>query len=99
MLIRSSIDIKLWLLIIPALFMSVCGGCTYLDRVKELNSTPAIMVIPAEKVQQINTLELKKAPEEEPVKPEIAEPEKAEYTLSLEECRALTLENNLDLKA
>ncbi len=99
MLIRSLIENKLWLLIVPTIFMLVCGGCTYVDKVKELNSTPAIMVIPAEKVQQIDMIELKKAANEEPAKPEIVEPAKAEYTLSLEECRALTLQNNLDLKA
>jgi regulator of replication initiation timing len=99
MLIRSLIDKKLWLLIVPAASMFMFGGCTYVDRFKEINSTPAIMVIPAEKVQQIDMIELKKASDEESVKPETVEPEKAEYTLSIEECRALTLENNLDLKA
>jgi outer membrane protein len=99
MLIRSLIDKKVLLIIMPAVCMLICGGCTYVDKVKNINATPAIMTIPAEKVQQIDMIELKKAPESEPVKPEIAEPEKAEYTLSLEECRALTLENNLDLRA
>ncbi|MBN1904196.1 MAG: TolC family protein [Deltaproteobacteria bacterium] len=87
---------------LPAIFIScilLFNGCTYVDKFKEINSTPAIMVIPAEKVQQIDMIELKKAPDEAIVKPETVEPEKAEYTLSLEECRALTLENNLDLKA
>jgi outer membrane protein len=98
MLIRSLIDKKVLLIIIPAVCMLICGGCTYVDKVKNINATPAIMSIPAEKVQQIDMIELKKAPEEEPVKSEIIEPEKAEYTLSLEECRALTLQNNLDLR-
>jgi outer membrane protein len=98
MLIRSLIDKKFWFLIVPVASMFMFGGCTYVDKVKNINSTPAIMEIPAEKVQQIDMMELKKVPEDEPVKPEIAEPEKAEYTLSLAECRALTLENNLDLR-
>ncbi len=88
--------ITLYITFLISLFM--LGGCTYVDKVKEINSTPAIMVIPAEKVQQIDMIELKKADDEAPVKPETAEPEKAEYALSLEECRALMLENNLDLR-
>lgn len=98
MLIRSFFAKKLWLLIMTTAFMLVCGGCTYVDKFKEINSTPAIMTIPAEKVQQIDMIELKKAPDEAAVKPESVEPEKAEYTLSIEDCRALTLENNLDLR-
>ena len=74
------------------------GGCTYVEKVKEFNETPPIMEIPDETVHKIDTIELKKAPENEPVAPEIKEPEKAEYKLSLAECRALTLENNLDLR-
>jgi outer membrane protein len=99
MLIRSLIDKKLWLLILPVACLFILGGCTYVDKVKNINATPAIMAIPAEKVQQIDVIELKKAPKNEPVKPEAVMPEQAEYTLTLEECRALTLENNLDLRA
>lgn len=98
MLIRSLIDKRLWLHIMPALFMFVCGGCTYVDKIKEINEIPAIMVIPAEKVKQIDMIDLKKAPDEVTAAPEVPEPEKAEYTLSLEECRALILQNNLDLR-
>ncbi len=71
------------------------GGCSY---VKKLNEPPPIMEIPDETVHKIDVIDLKKAPENEPVAPEIKEPEKAEYKLSLAECRALTLENNLDLR-
>ena len=55
-----------------------------------------------EKLQQIDTLELFDAdyPEAEKKSGEEKDEKKpAEFQLSLEECRALTLENNLDLKA
>lgn len=74
------------------------NGCTYVDKIKELNKTPPIMEIPGETVHQIDVIELKETPQKENVIPEIQEPELAEYKLTLEECRALTLENNLDLR-
>ena len=49
-----------------------------------------------EKIQEIENLELKEAPEG--TKQEVNEPVPSEMKLILEECRALTLENNLDLK-
>jgi outer membrane protein TolC len=57
--------------------------------------------IPPEKTRQIETLELQEATKEEKAPADIKDvneipPE--ELKLTLEECRALTLENNLDLK-
>ena len=74
------------------------GGCTYVNKVKELNETPPIMEISSDTIHEINVMELKEAPKDEPAITEIKEPELEEISLSLEECRALTLENNLELK-
>lgn len=78
------------------------SGCTYVNKVKEINEVPPIVEIPVETFHEIDVIELKEDPveEDESVIPDIQEPEPelAEYKLSLEECRALTLENNLDLR-
>ena len=74
------------------------NGCTYLNKVTEWNKTPPIKEIPSDTIHEINVIELKEAPPEEPANVEIQEPELKDITLSLEECRALTLENNLDLR-
>jgi len=51
-----------------------------------------------EKLRQIETLELKQAESEQSVRVDANGPAPAELELTLEQCRALTLENNLDLK-
>lgn len=71
------------------------GGCAHLgsDNSESLKVT-------SEKLHQIEPLELKEAPkEEEAVEIEKTEPAPAELEISLEQCRAWALENNLDLKA
>jgi outer membrane protein TolC len=57
--------------------------------------------IPPERLQDIETLELKEAEEQENGRTDVNDVNQApakELSLTLEECRALTLENNLDLK-
>ncbi len=57
--------------------------------------------IPPERLQDIETLELKEAEEQENGRTDVNDVNQApakELPLTLEECRALTLENNLDLK-
>ena len=54
--------------------------------------------IPPEKTHQIETLELKESKAEEDTLLDVNEAPTAELKLTLEECRAMTLENNLDLK-
>jgi len=54
--------------------------------------------IAPEKLRQVETLELQEAEVEESARPDVNEPPPEELELSLEQCRALTLENNLDLK-
>jgi len=57
--------------------------------------------IPPERFRDIEMIELKKAKEQENGRPDVNDANQApakELSLTLEECRALTLENNLDLK-
>jgi outer membrane protein TolC len=69
-------------------------GCAHIREKKELNTYTA----PPEKLREIETLELEEAKGETILRFDVDEPESAELTISLEEARALTLENNLDLK-
>lgn len=54
--------------------------------------------IAPEKLRQIETLELQEAKVEESVRPDVNESPPQELELTLEQCRSLTLENNLELK-
>lgn len=54
--------------------------------------------IAPEEFRQIETLELQKAEDEEEGRVDVNEAPAKELELTLEQCRALTLENNLDLK-
>jgi outer membrane protein len=56
------------------------------------------VTIAPEKLRQIETLELKESEVEESKRIDANEPPPKELTLNLEECRALTLENNLEIK-
>jgi hypothetical protein len=72
------------------------AGC---DQFSE--SDPYALKIPPEKLKKIEMLELKEAKAEDQVRPDVNDANSVppkELTLSLEQCRALTLENNLDLK-
>ncbi|MBN1804040.1 MAG: TolC family protein [Sedimentisphaerales bacterium] len=51
-----------------------------------------------EKLRQIETLDLKESKAEESKRIDANEPPPKELTLNLEQCRALTLENNLEIK-
>lgn len=93
----------IYLLIILAIAgLPLMSGCaymdTYVDKAKEMYEIPPIMEVPQEAISQIEVIELEEAREQEPVEDIMAEPELPEIELSIEECRALTLENNLDLK-
>ncbi|MHC4556697.1 MAG: TolC family protein [Planctomycetota bacterium] len=55
--------------------------------------------IAPEKTRQIETLELQEAKDEEKRRADVNEVPAKELELTLEQCRALTLENNLNLKA
>ncbi len=56
------------------------------------------VTIEPEKLRQIETLELQEAEVEDVNYPDVNEAPLGELELTLEQCRALTLENNLDLK-
>jgi outer membrane protein TolC len=56
------------------------------------------ITVAPEKLRQIETLELQKAEAEENNRTDANEAPPKELMLNLEQCRALTLENNLDLK-
>ncbi len=75
--------------------MLLFAGCIHLssDNTKTLDVT-------SEQLHRIEPLELKAAPEkEEVVEDEKREPAPASLEVTLEQCRAWALENNLDLKA
>ena len=76
--------------------LCLLAGC---DQVSQKD--PYALKIAPEKFRKIGTLELKEAKVEEQVRPDINDVNEApatELALSLEQCRALTLANNLDLK-
>jgi outer membrane protein len=85
-------------LLIP--FIAVCGivlssGCIHLKG----NDDHYEFIASPEMLRQIEPIELNEAEEEDEVyTPDRGEPELSEFEISLEECRALALENNLDLK-
>jgi outer membrane protein TolC len=54
--------------------------------------------IAPEKLRQIETLDLQEAEVKESARPDVNESPPEELELTLEQCRALTLENNLELK-
>ncbi|NLA74802.1 MAG: hypothetical protein GX846_04935, partial [Deltaproteobacteria bacterium] len=83
-------------------FLVICilmlGSCSYLKKVREYYEAPALMTVPEEKVRQIDMMDLKKVEQTKETKVVPAESEPGDITLSLAECRAFTLENNLDLR-
>ncbi|MHC4889628.1 MAG: hypothetical protein ACYTEO_09240 [Planctomycetota bacterium] len=70
------------------------AGCERLPAGEEFYE---IKIAP-EKLRQIETLDLEKAEAEERDRPDANEVPPKELGLTLEQCRALTMENNLDLK-
>ena len=87
-------------LVSPFLVSTICGlsfmgGCSY---VKDWHESSPEFSIPQEEVRQIDVIDLEEVTEEKPDTAVVVEPEVSELQLSLEECRALTLENNLDLQ-
>lgn len=95
------LKIKLASYLLPTIVLSWCilfSGCYHFINEEKIYS---IRVSP-EKLQQIDIIELKEAKEtveeQEIIPDRFLEPPPSEFSLSLEECRALTLKNNLDLK-
>lgn len=92
--IKKRICIPIALVISIVMF----GGCKHLNKIKEIYEIPPIMEIPGETIHEINVIELEEADETETVESKIPAQELSEITLSLEECRALALQNNLELR-
>jgi len=87
-------------LIFPKSFIFSVLGVVFLSGCVHFRGEeryPVVKISP-ESLQQIETLELKETEKEEPPRLNSQAPAPAELELSLAECRALTLENNLDLK-
>jgi len=81
------------LLTFIALFLLT--GCTHF---RERDDYVVSNAAAPESLHRIEPLELEKSEEEETLQFDLEAPAAAELELSLEECRALVLENNLDLK-
>jgi outer membrane protein len=88
--------IKYWyrLVVFMGLALIVFSGCRQLGGGEDYYE---VQIAP-EKLRQIETLDLKQVEGGQGVKKDANEPAAAELELTLEQCRALTLENNLDLK-
>ena len=83
------------LLLAALLILALLAGCdAYLP-----GPSYSDMEMPQEKLRQIEPLELTEAEPNETSVAEVKEPAPAELSLTLEECRALALQNNLELKA
>ena len=97
---RVKIKLKLVSYLLSVAVLSGCiliAGCSHIFIGKDHNT----YVVPQEKLKQIDVLELLEVKDTEAEEISGEEKDKkapAEFKLSLEECRALTLENNLDLK-
>jgi len=79
-------------------FFAVLAMCLLMEGKSVFAAGSPDTEVPAEKLRQIESLQLQKA---EPGRKEVAEVNVApakELTFTLEQCRALALENNLDLK-
>ncbi len=74
------------------------GCCSSLNKVKDIYEAPALITVPEEKVRQIDIMDLKEVEQTKETKVVPVESELDDITLSLAECRAFTLENNLDLR-
>jgi outer membrane protein len=88
-------SIALCLMILIACVFTLSTGCDLFPGDEDFYDFP----VEQEKFQTVETLKLEEAKTAEPVAPEVNEvpPEKLELTL--EQCRALALQNNLELKA
>jgi outer membrane protein len=80
--------------VIVGLGVVLLSGCSHLCGKEDFYTYKAA----PEKLRQMETLEMQEAEDETLITYHMDMPEAADLSLSLEECRALTLENNLDLK-
>ncbi|MCP4613615.1 MAG: TolC family protein [Planctomycetes bacterium] len=83
-----------WFVIFAGLVPILFAGCESFPGEEDFYE---IAVAP-EKLRQVETLKLQESKVEENDRTDVNEPPPPELELNLEQCRALTLENNLDLK-
>ncbi|MFC1634363.1 TolC family protein [Planctomycetota bacterium] len=91
---NSSLKTSVLCLLLSALCLS--AGCDQFSK-----KDPYALKIAPERFRKIETLKLKESKAQEPVRLDVNDVNEVpakEIELSLEQCRALTLENNLDLK-
>lgn len=88
-------SIKMCVLCLMISVLCLISGCDLFSK-----KDPYALQIPPERFRKVETLELKEAKPEEQVRDinDVNEPPAKELELRLEQCRALTLENNLELK-
>jgi hypothetical protein len=86
--------VRYWFVVFVGFGLFLLAGCERLPAGEEFYE---IKIAP-EKLRQIETLDLEKAEAEERDRPDANEVPPKELGLTLEQCRALTMENNLDLK-
>jgi len=86
--------VRYWFVVFIGLGLFLSTGCEQLPAGEEFYK---IKIAP-EKLRQIETLDLEKAKAEERDRGDVNEVPPRELELTLEQCRALTMENNLDLK-
>ena len=91
---RGFLPIGYWLMVAMGAALIFSGAC---ERFPGDEDAHQIKVAP-ERLRQIETLELQEAEDEESSRADVNEPPPEKLELTLEQCRALTLENNLDLK-
>ena len=84
-----------WFAIIVGFELVLLSGCEQFFGCEDFHEVE----IAPEKLHQIETLDLHKAKGEENERADANEPPPKELELTLEQCRALALENNLELKA
>ncbi|MHC4594763.1 MAG: TolC family protein [Planctomycetota bacterium] len=87
-IVRYSFVVLVWFALI---LLTGCASFPGDEEFYEIKIAP-------EKLRQVETLQLEQAKEEEKKPPDTNEAPPEELELTLEQCRALTLENNLDLK-
>jgi len=88
--------VKYWFVVFVSFGLFLFAGCEQMPAGEQYYE----IKVPPEKLRQIETLDLEEAKIDESDRPDVNEAEvpPEELELTLEECRALAMENNLDLK-
>jgi outer membrane protein len=93
---QSKICFSFFVLCFLSSILCLLSGCDLFSK-----ADPYALKIDPERFRKVETLELKEAKAQKQVRPDVNDVNEAppkELELSLEQCRAMTLENNLELK-